>query len=56
VSPSRLTARPERLTLINSEHRALVAALDEHDEAEATRILAPAPTSVSEVISALPLG
>jgi DNA-binding GntR family transcriptional regulator len=55
VAVRALTARPERLTLIDSEHRALVAALDEHDEAEATRILHQHLRPVSEVISALPL-
>jgi len=55
VAVRALTARPERLTTINAEHRALVAALDRHDEAEATRILHQHLRPVSEVISALPL-
>jgi len=50
VAVRALTARPERLTLINSEHRALVAALDEHDEAEATRILHQHLRPVSEAL------
>jgi DNA-binding GntR family transcriptional regulator len=55
VAVRALTARPERLTVINSEHRALVAALDRHDEADALRILRQHLRPVPEVLSALPL-
>jgi DNA-binding GntR family transcriptional regulator len=56
VAVRALTARPERLMVIDSEHRALVAALDRHDEAEATRILRQHLRPVAEVVSALPMG
>jgi DNA-binding GntR family transcriptional regulator len=55
VAVRALIARPERLTVINSEHRALVAALTRHDEAGAVRILHQHLRPIPEVISALPL-
>jgi len=55
VAVRALIARPERLTVINAEHRALVAALTRHDEADALRILRQHLRPVPEVLSALPL-
>lgn len=53
VAVAALRARPERLTTINTEHRALVAALDRNDEQEVPRILHLHLQPVSEVTSAL---
>ncbi|MBE1574528.1 GntR family transcriptional regulator [Amycolatopsis roodepoortensis] len=54
VTVRALEARPERLTVINEEHRALVAALNAHDVKEASRLLEEHLRPVSEVMSALP--
>jgi DNA-binding GntR family transcriptional regulator len=54
VAVRALEARPERLPIIDAEHRSLVAALDRHDETEALRILHQHLRPVSEVVSALP--
>ncbi|MFI9454161.1 GntR family transcriptional regulator [Amycolatopsis sp. NPDC052450] len=54
VTVRALEARPERLTVINEEHRALVAALDDHDVKEASRLLEEHLRPVSEVMSVLP--
>ncbi|RSN54622.1 GntR family transcriptional regulator [Amycolatopsis sp. WAC 04182] len=54
VTVRALEARPERLTVINAEHRALVAALNDHDAKEASRLLEEHLRPVSEVMSALP--
>lgn len=54
VTVRALEARPERLTVINEEHRALVAALNDHDVEEASRLLEEHLRPVSEVMSALP--
>ncbi|MEV6909338.1 GntR family transcriptional regulator [Amycolatopsis sp. NPDC051071] len=54
VTVRALEARPERLTVINDEHRELVAALDKHDAKEASRLLEQHLRPVSEVMSALP--
>lgn len=54
VTVRALEARPERLTVINEEHRALVAALDAHDVKEASRLLEEHLRPVSEVMSVLP--
>lgn len=54
VTVRALEARPERLTVINEEHRALVAALDRHDAKEASRLLEQHLRPVSEVMSVLP--
>jgi DNA-binding GntR family transcriptional regulator len=54
VAVRALQARPERLPVIDGEHRDLVAALDRNDEPEAMRILHQHLRPVSEVTSALP--
>ncbi|MFD6069991.1 GntR family transcriptional regulator [Amycolatopsis lurida] len=54
VTVRALEARPERLTVINAEHRALVAALNDHDAKEASRLLEEHLRPVSEVMSVLP--
>ncbi len=54
VTVRALEARPERLTVINEEHRALVAALNAHDAKEASRLLEQHLRPVSEVLSVLP--
>ncbi|MER6670066.1 GntR family transcriptional regulator [Amycolatopsis japonica] len=54
VTVRALEARPERLTVINEEHRALVAALSDHDAKEASRLLEEHLRPVSEVMSVLP--
>ncbi|MFJ4100407.1 GntR family transcriptional regulator [Amycolatopsis japonica] len=54
VTVRALEARPERLTVINEEHRALVAALNDHDAKEASRLLEEHLRPVSEVMSVLP--
>ncbi|EME50984.1 GntR family transcriptional regulator [Amycolatopsis decaplanina DSM 44594] len=54
VTVRALEARPERLTVINEEHRALVAALNDHDVKEASRLLEEHLRPVSEVMSVLP--
>ncbi len=54
VAVRALEARPERLTVINAEHRALFAALDRCDEPEATAILHRHLRPVPEIVSALP--
>ncbi|MFC3455379.1 GntR family transcriptional regulator [Amycolatopsis speibonae] len=54
VTVRALEARPERLTVINDEHRELVAALDDHDAKEASRLLEQHLRPVSEVMSVLP--
>ncbi|AXB42084.1 GntR family transcriptional regulator [Amycolatopsis albispora] len=54
VAVRALQARPDRLTVINAEHRALVDALARHDEPEAARILNQHLRPVSEVLSLLP--
>ncbi|QXV56681.1 GntR family transcriptional regulator [Amycolatopsis sp. TNS106] len=54
VTVRALEARPERLTVINAEHRALVAALNDHDAKEASRLLEDHLRPVSEVMSVLP--
>ncbi|RSM82044.1 GntR family transcriptional regulator [Amycolatopsis sp. WAC 01375] len=54
VTVRALEARPERLAVINEEHRALVAALDDHDIKEASRLLEEHLRPVSEVMSVLP--
>ncbi|WET76640.1 GntR family transcriptional regulator [Amycolatopsis sp. QT-25] len=54
VTVRALEARPERLTVIDEEHRALVAALDDHDVKEAARLLEEHLRPVSEVMSVLP--
>ncbi|WP_329047250.1 GntR family transcriptional regulator [Amycolatopsis sp. NBC_01488] len=56
VAVRALEARPERLPVIDAEHRALVAALDAHDAEEALRILNQHLRPVSEVVSALDRG
>jgi DNA-binding GntR family transcriptional regulator len=56
VAVRALEARPERLSVIDAEHRALVAALDRHDAAEALRVLNQHLRPVSEVVSALDRG
>ncbi|SFH81622.1 GntR family transcriptional regulator [Amycolatopsis regifaucium] len=54
VTVRALEARPERLTVINEEHRELVAALNAHDAKEASRLLEEHLRPVSEVMSVLP--
>ncbi|ANN18117.1 GntR family transcriptional regulator [Amycolatopsis orientalis] len=54
VTVRALEARPERLTVINAEHRELVAALNDHDAKEASRLLEEHLRPVSEVMSVLP--
>ncbi|MGA6162095.1 GntR family transcriptional regulator [Amycolatopsis magusensis] len=54
VAVRALQARPDRLPVINAEHRELVAALGRHDETEAARILNQHLRPVSEVLSLLP--
>ncbi|QFU88966.1 GntR family transcriptional regulator [Amycolatopsis sp. YIM 10] len=54
VAVRALQARPDRLPVINAEHRALVDALGRHDETEAARILNQHLRPVSEVLSLLP--
>ncbi|WP_410646038.1 GntR family transcriptional regulator [Amycolatopsis sp. cmx-4-54] len=54
VTVRALEARPQRLTVINAEHRALVAALNDHDAKEASRLLEEHLRPVSEVMSVLP--
>ncbi|MEV0070307.1 MULTISPECIES: GntR family transcriptional regulator [unclassified Amycolatopsis] len=53
VAVRALEARPERLSIIDAEHRQLVAALDEGDTETALRILNQHLRPVSEVVSAL---
>ncbi|WP_231645027.1 GntR family transcriptional regulator [Sciscionella sediminilitoris] len=54
VAVRAMRARPERLSVIDAEHRALVAALDANDEAEAVRVLTEHLKPVPEVVSVLP--
>lgn len=56
VAVRALEARPERLPVIDAEHRALVAALDRHDADEASRVLNQHLRPVSEVVTALDRG
>ncbi|HWD05173.1 MAG TPA: GntR family transcriptional regulator [Amycolatopsis sp.] len=53
VTVRALEARPERLRVIDAEHRELVAALDAADTEEALRILNRHLRPVSEVVSIL---
>lgn len=54
VAVRAMKARPERLSVIDAEHRALLAALEACDESEAIRILTEHLKPVPEVISVLP--
>jgi DNA-binding GntR family transcriptional regulator len=56
VAVRALEARPERLSIIDAEHRQLVAAIDAHDQAAALRLLNEHLRPVSEVVSALERG
>ncbi|WP_328609812.1 GntR family transcriptional regulator [Amycolatopsis sp. NBC_00345] len=53
VAVRALEARPERLSIIDAEHRQLVAAIDGHEEAAARRLLNEHLRPVPEVVSAL---
>ncbi|WP_329061413.1 GntR family transcriptional regulator [Amycolatopsis sp. NBC_01480] len=56
VAVRALEARPERLSIIDAEHRQLVAAIDAHEPATALRLLNEHLRPVSEVVSALERG
>ncbi|SEO85324.1 GntR family transcriptional regulator [Amycolatopsis saalfeldensis] len=56
VAVRALEARPERLSIIDAEHRQLVAAIDAHEPAAALRLLNEHLRPVSEVVSALERG
>ncbi|HEY2059628.1 MAG TPA: GntR family transcriptional regulator [Amycolatopsis sp.] len=56
VAVRALEARPERLSIIDTEHRQLVAAIDAHEPATALRLLNEHLRPVSEVVSALERG
>ncbi|HEY3712021.1 MAG TPA: GntR family transcriptional regulator [Amycolatopsis sp.] len=56
VAVRALEARPERLSIIDAEHRQLVAAIDAHEPATALRLLNEHLHPVPEVVSALERG
>jgi DNA-binding GntR family transcriptional regulator len=54
VAVRALTARPERVEIINKQHRAIVDALSKHDAAAALELLELHLRPISEITSVLP--
>ncbi|ALV42348.1 GntR family transcriptional regulator [Pseudarthrobacter sulfonivorans] len=54
VAVRALTARPERVEIINKQHRAIVDALSKHDAAAALQLLELHLRPISEITSVLP--